>query len=81
MKKIIYLVFCLFVLTGCDVNYNVTINKDLTIYENLEIIGDDRFKLTNEYTLDSLYETLKETYSELIQEGDLDNVNHYLTLI
>lgn len=73
-KKIFLTIIGLVLLTGCTANYDITINKDLTVEEKFEVIGDDRFKLTADYTKDSMYDTLKETYSELITEGDLDNV-------
>ena len=76
-KKTIILILSLFLLTGCTINYDVTINKDLTVVENMEILGDDRFKIGNEYTVDTMYETLKETYSELHQDEDLDNIKKY----
>ena len=69
-KKTIILILSLFLLTGCTINYDVTINKDLTVVENMEILGDDRFKIGSEYTVDTMYETLKETYSELHQDED-----------
>ena len=47
-KKTIILILSLFLLTGCTINYDVTINKDLTVVENMEILGDDRFKIGNE---------------------------------
>jgi len=55
----------LFVVTGCTAEYNVTINKDLTVSESIQVIGDDRFKLTNEYTVDSMYNALTNTYNEI----------------
>lgn len=76
-KKTITLILSLFLLTGCTINYDVTINKDLTVVENMEILGDDRFKIGSEYTVDTMYETLKETYSELHQDEDLDNIKKY----
>lgn len=84
-NKIIICLITIMLLTGCTANYNVTINKDLTVEENFEVIGDDRFKLTSGYTEDSMYSALKETYSELITEGDLDDiktkiVNNNLTI-
>lgn len=76
-KKILCLVLSLFLLTGCTISYDVTINKDFTVLEDMEIIGDDRFKIGDDYTIDSMFETLKETYFEIYQDGDLDNIKKY----
>lgn len=76
-KKIILSILGIILLTGCSANYDVEINKDLMVKEDLSIIGDDRFNITTEYTVDTMYNTLIETYSELINDGDLDNINKY----
>ena len=41
MKKIIYLILMLFLITGCDATYNLTLENNNFI-ENLEIINNDK---------------------------------------
>lgn len=43
MKKIIILIIGLFLLTGCSVQYNLTINEDLTLVEKASLTGTDSF--------------------------------------
>lgn len=76
--KLIILIFALFFITGCTANYDVVINDDLTVSENIEIIGDSRFKVDGNYTIDSMYNTLKETYTELYENSDLENVSKFV---
>lgn len=43
MKKIIILIIALFILTGCSVKYNITINEDLTLIEEAKLTGTEEF--------------------------------------
>lgn len=43
MKKILFLIIALLLITGCSVNYNLTINEDLTILEEASLTGTDDF--------------------------------------
>ena len=73
MKKNIFLLLILFLLTGCSCNYNVSINKDLTIDEEVTIYGTNR--LYNAYyktnKADVLLENL-ENYLEEIKENNYE---------
>ena len=52
MKKIVILIFALFLVTGCSVRYEATINEDLSITEKAKITGTETF-------FDSYYKTTK----------------------
>ena len=43
MKKVILLLFVLFIVTGCSVTNTVTINKDLTVKEELDMTGTSEY--------------------------------------
>ena len=43
MKKILALISLLFLLTGCTVNYHVTINEDLSVLEEVKIYENEDF--------------------------------------
>ena len=43
MKKICILIMFIFLVTGCSVNYNLTINEDLTVTENAKLTGTSDF--------------------------------------
>jgi len=43
MRKILALIIMIFLLTGCSVNYNLTINEDLTINEEVNMTGTSEF--------------------------------------
>ena len=68
MKKIV-IILLLLVVTGCDVNYNVKINEDLTIIEEAYISGNDEFyqpfyKTTRINVLKEMLENYKDTLIE-----------------
>lgn len=72
--------FCLgiiLLLTGCTAEYNVTINKDLKVEENVVVLGDDRFKITGSYTIDSIYNALINNYSDIYNIVKNNNINKY----
>ena len=77
MKKNIFLLLILFLLTGCSCNYNVSINKDLTIDEEITIYGTNRlykaYYKTNK--VDVLRENL-ENYLEEIKENNYEYSLH-----
>jgi len=64
MKKLVYLLFLTVFLTGCDAEYNITINKK-SIVEELQIFEDDSSKWNDDIELFSL------PYKEVI-ENNLD---------
>jgi len=43
MKKILLLIGCIFLITGCKVEYNLEINNDLTVSEEVLMTGTDDF--------------------------------------
>ena len=43
MRKLIILVFLLILVTGCEVKSNITINKDLTVVEEVSMGGTETF--------------------------------------
>lgn len=43
MKKIIILLLVVFLITGCDVRTNITINKDLSVREEVRMTGTSNF--------------------------------------
>lgn len=82
MKKVIILIFiCLFCI-GCEAKYELTINEDLTVDENITGLEDNEFfgkyyKSTKERVVGFLTETVDDYLNELgyvktfIDEGDL----------
>lgn len=77
MKKII-LILTVLILTGCSANYNLDIDKSLSSNENININGDNRFKIDNNYTIDTMYETVLNTYSDILDKTKINNVEKYL---
>lgn len=43
MKKILLLIGCIFLITGCKVEYNLLINNDLTVSEKVMMTGTEEF--------------------------------------
>ena len=43
MKKILLLIGCIFLITGCKVEYNLNINNDLMISESVNMTGTEEF--------------------------------------
>lgn len=43
MKKVLLLLLCIFLITGCKVEYNLIISNDLTIEEKVNMTGTDDF--------------------------------------
>lgn len=72
MKKNIFLLLILFLLTGCTCNYNVSVNKDLTIDEEVTIYGTS--KLYSAYYKTNKVDVLKENLDHYL--GDLEENNY-----
>ena len=74
MKKWLLLIICVFLITGCKVEYNVTINDDAKVLESVNMTGEDAF-------FDTYYKTLRINVikSLLAANGneDLLKDNHY----
>ncbi|MDD4705964.1 MAG: hypothetical protein PHS24_01950 [Bacilli bacterium] len=84
MKKIIYLILMLFLITGCDATYNLTLENNNFI-ENLEIINNDKitwninnpsYKAIRDLTINSALAT---DYREEIPELNtkVDGIKYY----
>lgn len=85
MKKVIILIIMLFIVTGCSVKYNITINEDLSLIEEAKLTGTDAF-------FDNYYKTTKtnvlksfiEIYEDILNENNYkyelkeDNVPYVL---
>ena len=65
------LVLCL---TGCTCKYDLTINEDLTVKESINLDGDERFKITSDYTVDSMFEIVSNTYQSYYNAEDKDKI-------
>lgn len=78
MKKIFSSLFIVLLITGCSANYNLTIESSLNVNENINIIGDDRFKIDGNYTVDTMYDTILNTYSENVDKNKISNIEKYL---
>ena len=69
MKKIVFLVLSLILITGCSVKYNLVINEDLTIHEEAKLSGtsdlyDTYYKTTKKNVLKSLLDIYQDTLNE-----------------
>lgn len=69
MKKICILIMFIFLVTGCSVNYNLTINEDLTITENAKLTGtsdffSNYFKTTKKNVLKSYLDVYQNVLTE-----------------
>lgn len=62
MKKLVYVLFLIIFLTGCDADYNITINKN-TISEELQIYENDSNKWNLNVDLFSV------SYKEVIEDN------------
>ena len=52
MKKWLLLIISIFLITGCKVEYNITINDNLSVSESVNMTGTDDF-------FDVYYKTLR----------------------
>ena len=68
MKKKLFLLIILFLLTGCKVNYNLSINEDYSLDETVSMTGTDNF-------FDTYYRTSKKNVLEMILEDYKDKLN------
>lgn len=73
MKKKLFLLLILFLLTGCKVNYNLSINEDYSIDEIVSMTGTDAF-------FDTYYRTSKKNVLEMVLDDykDILKDNEYL---
>lgn len=76
MKKNIFLLLILFLLTGCTCNYNVSVNKDLTIDEEVTIYGTS--KLYSAYYKTNKVDVLKENLDHYTEELEENNYEYSL---
>ena len=76
MKKNIFLLLILFLLTGCSCNYNVRINKDLTLDEEITIYGTSR--LYNAYYKTNKLDVLKDNLENYLDEIKENNYEYSL---
>lgn len=76
MKKNIFLLLILFLLTGCSCRYDITINKDLTIDEEIIIYGTNR--LYNAYYKTNKVDVLKENLENYLEELNENNYEYKL---
>lgn len=77
-KVMLLSIFMVLLLSGCTGQYEIKINKDLSLEESFTIIGDERFSLTG-YTPDSMFQTLTNTYQDYYESKDYNlfsNINH-----
>lgn len=71
MKKIFMLLIFLFILTGCSVKYNLTINEDLTITEEAKLTGtEDFFKDFYKSTKKNVINSQLDSYKSLLDENN-----------
>lgn len=77
MKKIILLVLCLFLFTGCEVTYNLDI--DDKINEDVTVFGDNDDSEYNMYEVYSVRPVPLSRFSPIQSESDerLDDVDYY----
>lgn len=73
MKKIVFLLLSIILITGCSVKYNLTINEDLTIEETAKLTGTNEF-FANYYktTKKNVIKTMLETYQDTLSENGYD---------
>lgn len=73
MKKILLLLGCIFLITGCKVEYNLVINNDLTVDEHVNMTGTDEF-------FDNYYKSSKINVVNMVfdkNRRDILNKNNY----
>lgn len=76
MKKNIFLILILFLITGCSCNYNISLNKDLTVDEEIIIYGTNR--LYNAYYKTNKVDVLKENLENYVEELEVNNYEYSL---
>ena len=68
MKKILFLIIALLLITGCSVNYNLKINEDLTILEEASLTGtEDFFKNYYKTTKKNVIKDSLELYKDILK--------------
>lgn len=73
-KKIIAITIIVLCLTGCTCKYDITINEDLTFQESINLDGDKRFEITSDYTVDSMFDIVSNTYENYYDPQDKDKI-------
>ncbi len=76
MKKKVFLLLILFLLTGCSCRYDVSINNDQTVNEEVIIYGTNR--LYNTYYKTNKVDVLKENLENYIEDLEENNYEYYL---
>lgn len=79
MKKILILVFLCLFCVGCEAKYELIIDKDLTVQENITGLEDDAFynnypKSTKERVIGFMTETKNEYLNEIGYEKNIVNI-------
>ena len=71
MKKIIVLLLAIFIITGCKVEYKLTINEDLTLIEEANLTGTEEF-FDNYYktTKKNVLKSLLDIYQDILNENN-----------
>ena len=72
MKKLLLLLGCVFIVTGCTVDYKITINDDLSINEKVNMYGSDEF-----FAIYNKSSRLNIVNMLLDNERDILNENNY----
>lgn len=67
MKKVFLLVICLLILTGCSAEYNLSIDKDLKVKEEVDIYESDSY--FDEFYLDTHSTIINRTLTIENEEG------------
>ena len=71
MKKILFILISLFLITGCSVNYNVFIDENLSITENINISEDEEFYSTYyKTTRNNVLSGILDNYKDLLDENN-----------
>ena len=65
LKKVIFVVIFMFLLSGCDVTYNLKINKNLSVTEKIVALEEEEFNdLAHDYLLDRISVAFSSRYDE-----------------
>jgi len=79
-KKLFALILSILFLSGCTSEYNITIDEDLKITEEITVLGDERFGITGNYNEESLFNILTNTYEEFYNKENVSNYNKWTEL-
>lgn len=88
MKKILFLLPLIFLITGCRVNYKLEINKDLTVTEKINMsesaeFFSNRYKELPKTVIDSLFNSgnRKQTLIDNNYEYEDSKINNYPAIL